>query len=76
MTDAVWQREEVESPCVNLCLIHTEAKICIGCYRSADEIARWSDMNPDERRALKADLPTRAPRIKGRRRKPKVPVLK
>ena len=39
MSDEVWRREAVESPCVKLCVVHPEAGICLGCYRSIEEIA-------------------------------------
>ena len=59
MTDEVWKRLEIESPCVKVCVVHPEARICIGCHRSTDEIARWSRMTPEERRAVMAELPNR-----------------
>ena len=67
MTDGTWKRDEIESPCVKICVIHPEERICTGCYRSIDEITRWSKMPPDERRAVMAELPARAPRLKKRR---------
>ncbi|SEO30536.1 hypothetical protein SAMN04490248_103253 [Salinihabitans flavidus] len=63
----VWRRPEVESPCVQICVIHPEERICTGCYRSIEEIARWSKMDPDERRKIMAELPDRAPRLQKRR---------
>jgi predicted Fe-S protein YdhL (DUF1289 family) len=33
--------------------------LCLGCGRSLDEIARWSAMSRDERRAIMAVLPAR-----------------
>ncbi len=59
MTDEVWRRAEIESPCVKICVVHPEARICIGCHRSTDEIARWSRMSPAERREIMAVLPER-----------------
>lgn len=61
------QREGVDSPCVDICVLHREEGICIGCYRSAEEIARWPEMTPAQRRALMAALPARACRLKKRR---------
>ena len=55
----VWRRNEIESPCVAVCVLHPTAKLCLGCYRSSDEIARWSRMTPDERRAIMATLAER-----------------
>lgn len=65
--DGVWTRDEVESPCVRLCVVHPEARICTGCYRSIDEITRWSKMDPQERREIMAALPDRAPLLAKRR---------
>lgn len=67
MTGEVWKRDEVQSPCVRLCVVHPEERICVGCYRSIDEISAWSRLTPDERRTIMAELPTRAPRLQKRR---------
>ena len=63
----VWTRQEVDSPCVNICVVHPEARICTGCYRSLDEIAQWGRMSPEQRRAIMAELPDRAPQLRKRR---------
>jgi len=68
MSDEIWQREEIDSPCVKVCLIHPDAEICIGCHRSRAEIAGWSRLNPDQRRAIMAELPARASQLRGKRR--------
>lgn len=68
MSDEVWRRDEVESPCVRICLLHPQAGICIGCYRTAEEIAGWSTMTPEARRAVMAELPGRAHLVKPVRR--------
>ena len=67
MSDAPWKRDEVDSPCVKLCVVHPEERLCVGCYRTIDEIASWSRMTPEERRAVIADLPARAPHLLKRR---------
>lgn len=63
----VWRRDEIESPCVQICVMHPEEKICLGCYRSIEEISAWSGMTPDLRSAIMADLPERKSRLKKRR---------
>jgi predicted Fe-S protein YdhL (DUF1289 family) len=68
MTDAPWRRDEIESPCVRVCVLHPEAGLCLGCYRSAEEIAAWSGLSPEGRRAIMAELAARAPRVRGVRR--------
>ncbi|NNE81891.1 MAG: DUF1289 domain-containing protein [Silicimonas sp.] len=67
MSDDVWKRDEIESPCVQICLIHPEADICVGCHRTRDEIALWSKLSPEARRAVIKDLPDRKSLLPGRR---------
>lgn len=63
----VWTRDEIQSPCVRICVVHPEARICTGCYRTIDEIGRWSRMTNEERREVMDDLPNRAPMLRKRR---------
>ena len=63
----IWKRAEIESPCVNVCVIHPETRLCTGCARSIDEIGNWSRMTPEARREVMADLPNRASLLKQRR---------
>ncbi|WP_306152304.1 DUF1289 domain-containing protein [Roseovarius sp. MMSF_3281] len=65
--DKVWSRNEIESPCIRVCVVHPEARICTGCYRSIDEIASWSKMSAEERREVIDALPDRANLLKKRR---------
>jgi predicted Fe-S protein YdhL (DUF1289 family) len=67
MKDEVWTRNEIESPCVKICVVHPEARICTGCYRTIDEITRWSKMDSDARREVMAALPERAGQLRKRR---------
>ncbi len=66
--EVVWQRDEIQSPCVQICVIHHIEGLCIGCLRTSDEVARWSSMSRAERTTIMDELPARAPRIKGKRR--------
>jgi predicted Fe-S protein YdhL (DUF1289 family) len=65
--DDVWRRDEMDSPCVKVCVIHPEERLCVGCYRTIEEIATWSRMSAAERRDIMDDLPARAPRLARRR---------
>ena len=67
MTEEVWSRDEVQSPCIKLCTIHPAERICVGCYRSIDEISAWSRLTPAARAEIMAELPSRAPRLQKRR---------
>ena len=66
-TDRVWSRDEVKSPCVKICVVHPEARICTGCYRTIDEISRWSRMQDAERAQINAELPERVGLLRKRR---------
>ena len=66
-TDEIWARAEPESPCIKICVIHAESRLCTGCLRSIDEIGAWSRMTPEVRREIMAELPNRAGQITKRR---------
>lgn len=42
----------VRSPCVKTCKIDGERMLCLGCWRSLDEIVQWLDMKDEERLAV------------------------
>lgn len=65
--DDPWTRDEPESPCVQICVIHPREGLCVGCLRTLDEIAAWGTMDAESRRALLDALPARAPRLRKRR---------
>lgn len=60
MKDKIWQRDEPESPCVQVCVIHPQTRLCVGCHRSIDEISAWAGMSRDARLAVLEMLPQRA----------------
>lgn len=68
MSDEIWRRDEIESPCVKICVIDPETQLCLGCHRTIDEIAAWSGMTPAARAAVVAELPARAARARPIRR--------
>jgi len=63
----VWKRDTVASPCVQICVVHPTERICTGCFRTLDEISRWSKMDPAERATIMEALPGRAPLLSKRR---------
>ena len=67
MSDDVWKRDEIESPCIKICLIHPEARLCTGCLRSIEEIGAWSKMSAQARRDVMDALPKRAGQFSKRR---------
>jgi len=67
VNDDVWSRSEVESPCVKLCVIHPEERLCVGCHRTIEEITLWSRLSPESRAEIMADLPSRGAKLRLRR---------
>ena len=51
--------EDVASPCINVCRMNPDTGLCEGCLRTLAEIAAWSGMSPDEKRAVLARLAAR-----------------
>jgi len=49
----------IESPCVKICTIDARSRLCLGCGRTIDEIARWGAMSAAERARLMRELPSR-----------------
>ena len=55
----------ISSPCNRVCVVHPTARMCIGCGRSLDEIARWVALSETERTAIMAQLPARLAALSG-----------
>ncbi len=67
MKDDIWSRDEVQSPCIKICVVHPAERICTGCLRSIDEITQWSKMSNEARAQVMDELPNRATLLKKRR---------
>ena len=67
MSEDVWKRNEIDSPCVNICIVHPRANICTGCFRTIDEISSWSNMSETERKGIIRELPNRSSKLRVRR---------
>lgn len=52
-------RQRIDSPCIDVCSIDPQTRLCVGCARSIDEIAQWGSMTPDERARVMRELPRR-----------------
>ena len=63
----IWKRDEIDSPCIKLCSIHPSERICVGCYRSIEEIGVWSKLSSESRLAIMEELPGRAHQVQKRR---------
>ena len=52
-------RDPQGSPCNDICRIDEQSGLCQGCYRTLDEIGRWSAMADAHKRAVLDSLPAR-----------------
>lgn len=39
----------IASPCINVCQMDSASGLCRGCFRTLDEIARWTRIDDAER---------------------------
>jgi predicted Fe-S protein YdhL (DUF1289 family) len=60
---AVKVGQPIQSPCIKICCIEPQSKLCLGCYRTLPEIARWGQYSAQEREDIMADLPNRLSQI-------------
>ena len=44
--------DDVPSPCISVCVFDHAAGHCVGCFRTLDEIAEWSVLDADAKRAV------------------------
>ena len=49
----------VPSPCISVCVLDADGALCLGCFRTLDEIASWSLLDDDAKRRVLAALPER-----------------
>ena len=53
----------VVTPCIKVCMVDGASGLCLGCFRTLQEIAAWSRFSDEERAGLMTELPTRVCRI-------------
>lgn len=49
----------IVTPCIKVCVLDRETRLCIGCGRTGDEIGAWMTLSDAQRRRIMADLPAR-----------------
>jgi hypothetical protein len=67
MIDEIWKRQEIDSPCIKLCVLHSKERICVGCYRTAEEITNWTNYSAEQRTEIRAELTNRSKTLMKRR---------
>ena len=49
----------IVSPCVGVCQINVQTKFCLGCWRTLREVAQWSRLSDEQRKAVLDELKKR-----------------
>ncbi|MFI4904276.1 MAG: DUF1289 domain-containing protein [Burkholderiales bacterium] len=63
---AAWRGDDVASPCISVCTLDATQTYCTGCLRTLHEIATWSRMSADDKRAVIDALAARRDRTEAR----------
>jgi uncharacterized protein len=56
----------ISTPCIKVCVIDPLSAFCVGCGRTAAEIAAWTTMSEPERVAVMAGLGERLTEARSR----------
>ena len=59
---------DYSSPCNRICTVDAATNLCIGCYRTLDEISFWTRYTDAERAAIRAALDERKRQFEARRK--------
>ncbi len=54
------QANSLPSPCISVCTMEPRTGLCRGCLRTLEEIAAWSTLDDDGKRAIWARIALRA----------------
>jgi len=49
----------VVTPCVKVCIVDGPTGLCLGCYRTLQEIGGWSALTDERRAEIMAELASR-----------------
>ena len=53
----------IVTPCVQVCIVDGPSGLCLGCYRTLNEIGGWSRLTDEKRAEIMAELPAREAKI-------------
>lgn len=69
LSTAVAMMMALSSPCLDLCKFDRRTDMCVGCFRTTDEIRQWRKMTDHKRRQILAERSRREAKIVERRMK-------
>jgi hypothetical protein len=61
------------SPCVKVCFVDPGEGLCVGCFRTLEELGQWTRYSDEERAAIGKALPEREKAYRQRKAKRPTP---
>lgn len=52
-------KQDIWSPCIKVCFVDPPSRQCVGCFRTLEELGRWTKMTDAEREAVRPMLEVR-----------------
>lgn len=49
----------IKTPCVKVCFVDPKEGLCVGCFRTMEELGRWTHYSDTERDEVLSALPQR-----------------
>ena len=63
-------RAPIKTPCVKVCFVDPKVSLCVGCFRTMEELGRWTHYTDAERERIMSELPGRRSTYDAERRSP------
>ncbi len=63
------QTKHIESPCISICELDETTDLCVGCYRTRNEIALWGRASNTEKLVILDHIRARRVEAGGRKRR-------
>jgi predicted Fe-S protein YdhL (DUF1289 family) len=57
----------IESPCADICKFDRKAGLCVGCFRTTEEIRQWRKFTDHRRRQIMAERRRREVKLAARK---------
>ncbi|MEN9110970.1 MULTISPECIES: DUF1289 domain-containing protein [Xanthomonas] len=58
----------IKSPCTDICQFDRKSEVCVGCFRTTEEIRSWRKFTEHKRQRILSDVPRRRAKVQARRR--------
>jgi len=52
--------DKVASPCISVCKMNEDQSLCLGCFRTLDELRAWSTLDEAGKRVVWTQIAERA----------------